>query len=510
MAKSILYNRALLVARPERNTGGTNNANAVNFRRDAILAGNPIDSRAQDCTVAQLMNSKDDDPSSTLRVSNTPSDQQARDRVALAVASDAYLVEEPVFSPDIAQLERANVRNTLSRDATRAGRKTASLTFRHEVRGSGRNFTSNYYVGGGSDQNAFTSKPSAPLLGRLLEFCGMGWEARAITVGNFISVEGAGTASGFELGNGSITFPGARPRRFRITLSNPSGNQITPSWELLAEGGLPGATGSGPAIATSTFTQAGGYTINARGVATFGLRIETLPTTVGSSETWEFDLLPAAHVYKPVSDLCDMKSATMYLFYDGILHRMTGVRGTWSLEASGADYARYSFTFTGDYHDPIDYPLPTETPGYDNPNPTPVELAQLAVSRAGEPTVTDLAAQQFTVDIANEVAARESINADEAYAGSIITARNPVGTFNPEAVPEDDYPFWGQLSGGDSMNFRAVIGGTGTGNTITHSAPTAQITEISYSERNGLRVYDVSLQFATAGAGDDEIEIAFS
>lgn len=400
-------------------------------------------------------------------------------------ASDAFLVEDPAFTPNVAQLQRQNLKSSLSQDAIVTGRKQASVTFRHEVRSNSVNPPVN---------------GSPPMLGRLLEACAMSRTFRnaGVTVADVLGplVDVTPTNSAFA---GSIiaasVYAGARPRRARITFDSPTQVDV----KLLAEGGLAEENNNNqtwPGIA-------GGITLGAGVTATV-----TQTVAAATGDVLEVDIYPAAHEYKPMSDPATMPSATLYLYYDGILHRMVGCRGTWSLEAVGADYARFTFTFTGDYVDPIDAAVPGGAV-YESTQPRPVELAALAVQREFSPSITTLCAQQFTIDLANEVAIRECINGSEAYEGAVIVNRNPVGSFDPEAITEASFPFWASLKAGSRLSWRACVGSS-KGNVVSFRAPSAQISNLQYADRNGTRVYNADLQFATAGAGDDELVVAFS
>jgi len=81
--------------------------------------------------------------------------------------------------------------------------------------------------------------------------------------------------------------------------------------------------------------------------------------TVNAGDVFSIDVLQAGWHYEPVSE--SFESMTFYVFYDGLMHKITGCRGTFSVSAESGGYATASFTFTGQYFDPITKALPTST-----------------------------------------------------------------------------------------------------------------------------------------------------
>ncbi|MBI3320361.1 MAG: hypothetical protein HYZ89_07245, partial [Candidatus Omnitrophica bacterium] len=54
--------------------------------------------------------------------------------------------------------------------------------------------------------------------------------------------------------------------------------------------------------------------------------------------------------YKPLSS--GLKSATIYVYRDGLLHKILGCRGTWELILQAGHPARINWRFLGKYQDP--------------------------------------------------------------------------------------------------------------------------------------------------------------
>lgn len=385
---------------------------------------------------------------------------------------DALLIGNPEYTLDVNKLTRDNVRSDLSPLATVSGRKTAKLTFTHEVRNNGN-----------------TDGSTPPLLGTLLRACGMAQtniSGASGTIGNAAAgVSNTGTISFAK----TTAYTGYVPRTVTMTVTT---------------GGASGAirvTIAAPAVGEVTaYNQTNVAVTNATPITLPGGA--TVTPTVGTNavigDVYTFVLTPAGYQYTPVSDT--FESATMYLYRDGLLHKLLGARGTFSVQATGGEFAIFTFTFTGDYSAAIDTSMPTPT--YETQKPTQVELANLTVNG-----FTAFAAAEFTFDMANDVQIREDINSVEAYAGGIITGRAPVLGINPETVLEATHPVWANLAAGTEMAFTAKVG-KAKGNVVQFDCPNVQYTDVKYGNRNGILVYDITMNCARL-TGNDEVKISF-
>lgn len=122
----------------------------------------------------------------------------------------------------------------------------------------------------------------------------------------------------------------------------------------------------------------------------------------------------------------------------------------------------------------------------------------------------DFCAQSFTIDLQNTVTPRDCINNSDGFNGVQITARAPQGTINPETQLEANHPFWEILSNSTQIPFHVKVGNT-AGNQIRFIGDAVQYSNITYAERNGFRVSDTSIRFSQySGDGDDELRLVFS
>jgi hypothetical protein len=251
------------------------------------------------------------------------------------------------------------------------------------------------------------------------------------------------------------------------------------------------------------------------GVQLFGITptFGTDDPTIG--DIYLFDIIPVGYSYLPESD--NIPSITLYMYFpddtgESLLHKMTGSRGTFTMEANANDFARFNFTFTGSFVTVTDETTPVGTV-FETQKPRQVEQAALSICETDNvpyEIVNNLCASQYTIDIANEVTPRECVNEPNSFQGSIITGRAPVVGFDPEAVLESVNPFWAQLENSTSLDFRAKIGVT-KGNLVIFQGGNTVMSSLGYTNRNSIRAYDVQAALAAvSGDGDDELRIHFA
>ena len=244
-------------------------------------------------------------------------------------------------------------------------------------------------------------------------------------------------------------------------------------------------------------------TLNAA-VVLGGSVAEVTPTWTGTAivgDSYVVDLYQVGWLYKPVSE--SFESLTIYVYFDGALHKVTGCQGTYTINGEAGAYGTAAFTFTGQYLEPVDSPIPTGTI-YEASIPSQVELAQMALE--GSP---DFCAQSFSVDMAVTITPRDCINGTDGFDGVRVTGRAPTGTINPEAQLRRSHPFWQIMASGRFLPWHVRVG-TDTGNIVHLLSNSVQYGSLSYGDRNGIRTVEANLRFAAlSGSGNDELAILF-
>lgn len=414
------------------------------------------------------------------------------------VSSDAFLVIEPDFAPDITVLDRENVKTHLSELPGATGRKIAQVTFRHEVR------------------NAGLTSPvgdKRPALGTLLLGCGWA-ETKYLTTGTILDnapVMVAGATTVLPVGRFTYTkttaFTGTLPRTVELVCTTGGGSGTA---QFTVRTPAVGDVQAAIENLAQTMTNATPFTLVESAQIT-----PTITTSFVAGDRFVIHLAPPGFYYTPVST--GFESLSLYIYFDGLLHKMTGSRGTWTLEAASNSFATMTFTFTGDFVSVVDAAMPL-APVFEATIPRAVEQSAVH-ALVGPATVSpnqfawaQLCAQSFTIDNGNEVVARECINEKESLAGAIITDRSMVATFNPETTLEANHPFWDALEDADRVVWGGRVG-VAQGNVVAFQAVFAQYTGLSYVNRDGIRAYDVNLRLATdidqSGLGNDELRIVF-
>lgn len=221
-----------------------------------------------------------------------------------------------------------------------------------------------------------------------------------------------------------------------------------------------------------------------------------------AGDKFTFRLRSPGYHYEPVST--GFESLTIYCYLDGLLHKMTGCRGTVSFSGEAGNYGTASFTFMGQYHPVEDAPMP-EGAIYEETAPHQIELAGLMLD-----SYRYACAQSFSIDMGITNVVRDCMNGLDGYDGIITTARSVTGSVNPEAVLEADFNVWERFANGEIGKFYVCVG-VDSYNKVEFISNSVQYNSVAYGDRNNIRTYDVGMKFVgNTGDGDDELEIVFS
>jgi len=204
--------------------------------------------------------------------------------------------------------------------------------------------------------------------------------------------------------------------------------------------------------------------------------------------------------YAPVSGA--FESVTNYFNQDGVLHKMTGSRGSWSLAFSAQGIPTLKFSFQGLYSPVVDATPPTgvvftawQTPlVVNNANTTGLTLQGFA----------GLVLSDLSVDIANTVTFRSLVGGAEQV---MVTDRKPAGsiTFEATTVAQKD---WWTAARNAATGPLSITHGTVAGNKVKVDAPKAQITQPNYTDKDGVAMIQASLVLVPS-AGNDELTLTF-
>ena len=204
--------------------------------------------------------------------------------------------------------------------------------------------------------------------------------------------------------------------------------------------------------------------------------------------------------YAPVST--GFESCTIYYDNDGILHKVTGCRATYSINCEVNAIPVISFTMMGIYNAPTDTALPSAT--YN-------DQASPLLFRTGNTTSFSIFGysgilQSFTLDVANETIYRELIGGTKEV---LITDRKPAGEVVVEAVSLATHNFFtdatGTATGGLSFTH-----GTTAGNIVAFSSPQTDLGAPAYSDQDGIQMITLPYTSTPTTAGNDELSLVLT
>ncbi len=205
--------------------------------------------------------------------------------------------------------------------------------------------------------------------------------------------------------------------------------------------------------------------------------------------------------YAPVSS--SFSSATIYYNIDGVLHKVTGARGTFTINGTVGQIPTIDFTFTGIYNTPTDTALPAVTYAnqatplvFKNGNTTDFQL----LSYAG-------CLQSVTFDMGNTLVYRELVGCTKEV---LLTDRAATGTVVLEAVTmaTKNY-FTAALSDGSLGNLLFQHGQT-AGNIVDFASTKIDIGDVSYSDQDGIHMLNIPYTAVPSTSGNDEFSIVYT
>lgn len=202
--------------------------------------------------------------------------------------------------------------------------------------------------------------------------------------------------------------------------------------------------------------------------------------------------------YQPIST--KFSSLTLHFFVDGVLHALTGARGSVSIGLTVNEIPRLSFNFMGLYQAVKDTALPTiTTTAWKKPLPvTSTNTTALSLHGFASGVM-----QELSIDLANDVIYRSLVGSSESVQ---ITDRAPTGSITIEAVKVAEKDWWKSVQE-VTTGALSVTHGTVEGAKIKIDAPSVQLLSPQYSDQDGIQMLQMGLRLVPGAAGDDELKI---
>ena len=204
--------------------------------------------------------------------------------------------------------------------------------------------------------------------------------------------------------------------------------------------------------------------------------------------------------YAPISSA--FKGVTLYYFADGVRHKVTGCRGTWSMNLEVGEIPKISFEFTGIFNALTDETQPALT--FSNQaDPVVVNSANTATLQ-----VHGYAAclSAFSLSLANETPFRQLAGCTQQV---MITDRKPEGEVTIEAPTIAAKNYFSPASTQTAGQF-SWVHGTTAGNIVTFTAPTATLGSPEYEDSDGIIMLKLPFMPQPTTAGNDEFTLALT
>ena len=205
--------------------------------------------------------------------------------------------------------------------------------------------------------------------------------------------------------------------------------------------------------------------------------------------------------YAPNSDATP-KSVTIYFNNDGVLHKATGCRGTFTLNAEVGAIPFISFEMTGVFNAPSDVSISA---------PTYANQADPLVFKNGNSSSFQVfsysgAVQSLSFELANEVIYRELVGGTKSID---VVNRAPSGECVIEATTIATKDFFTAATGSSTGNLTFQHGST-AGNIVTFTAGQIDLGGPSYSDQDGIQMLTLPYIATPTSAGNNEFQIVMT
>ena len=204
--------------------------------------------------------------------------------------------------------------------------------------------------------------------------------------------------------------------------------------------------------------------------------------------------------YAPVS--ASFSSATIYFNVDGVLHRLTGCRGSMNMSCAVGAIPTLAFNLTGVYNSPTDTAAPAVT--Y-SAQATPLIFREGNTSAFSFFSYSGIL-QSVDFNLANDLVYRELVGGTKE---TLITDRKPAGTVMIEAptIATKDFFTTALASSTGNLTF---LHGTTAGNRVTFLASQVDVINPTYQDQDSIMMLSVPYVAIPTTAGNNEFSLAFT
>jgi len=204
--------------------------------------------------------------------------------------------------------------------------------------------------------------------------------------------------------------------------------------------------------------------------------------------------------YAPVSS--SFSSATIYFNVDGVLHKLTGCRGSMTMSCAVGAIPTLAFNLTGVYNAPTDTAQPAVT--Y-SAQATPLIFREGNTSSFSFFSYSGIL-QSVDFNLANSLVYRELVGGTKE---TLITDRKPAGTVMIEAPTIATKDFFTTALGSSTGNL-TFLHGTTAGNRVTFTASQVDVLNPTYQDQDSIMMLSVPYVALPTTAGNNEFSLAFT
>jgi hypothetical protein len=217
---------------------------------------------------------------------------------------------------------------------------------------------------------------------------------------------------------------------------------------------------------------------------------------------------PARVEYTPVST--GLKTVTIYYYDDGVLHKLLGVMGTWTLTGKVGERPMLKFEFVG-LDGGISAAAPSGTTYAAWKTPVAMTKANVVDITLGATYATGALSGGTPYSstglelVAGNAVAFTALLSNE---GVDINDRQSAGSMELDLTAAQEVAFMAQVKANTTQSLGFTIG-SAAGNKIIIHAPAIQLINPKKTEKNGRRLIGYDLRFvpSAAGTGNDEWRI---
>jgi hypothetical protein len=211
--------------------------------------------------------------------------------------------------------------------------------------------------------------------------------------------------------------------------------------------------------------------------------------------------IDAQNFYTPVS--ASFSSVTIHYNIDGVLHRLTGCRGTFTISAEVGAIPTIDFTMTGIFNPVTDTAAPAAT--YAN-QATPLIFRQ---GNSGGFSLMGHSGclQSTSIDIGNTVAYRELVGCVKEV---LITDRVVTGSATIEAPTMAERNFFSDALAEGSPGIFSFLHGNTPGNIFGVFSARTDIGAPTYADQDGVHMLTTPITLTPSTAGNDELRIVYA